>query len=213
MRTIPWKRTTGLAACITLALIPPASTAAAAPMNTVGVTTGPVTHPVANDRLLRHGQRGEDVRQWQSVLNRATAAGVLTHPRLVEDGIFGSNTTGATLALQRRLGIVQDGIVGPVTGDGVGGLIDGTSGPGAGESADDRLLRFGMRGDDVKGWQQGINRVVAAGRVEHPVIAEDGVFGENTRSATRAVQRVLGVSPDGIVGPITRDGVAGVLDS
>ena len=209
MRPTTWTTTFGLTACLAAAPMIPSAAAAAVPLGAFG-TAVPAAHQAAADDRLRHDQRGDDVRQWQAVLNRAIAAGVLAHARLVEDGVFGPNTTGATLALQRTLGIDRDGVVGPITRDGIGGLIDGATGPG--EAGPDRLLRFGMRGDDVRSWQQGINQVVAANRPAYPAVAEDGIFGKDTRSATSQVQRILGVSPDAIVGPITRDGVAGLLD-
>lgn len=56
-------------------------------------------------RVLRHGDRGEDVERWQFFL-----VGQLLDPG-VADGIFGARTHLATVAFQQQHGLVPDGIV------------------------------------------------------------------------------------------------------
>ncbi|WP_028628045.1 N-acetylmuramidase domain-containing protein [Metapseudomonas resinovorans] len=58
--------------------------------------------------LIRHGHRGQNVRQLQQQLNRAGA-------ELYVDGHFGDATEAAVRAYQRRVGLVADGIAGPKT--------------------------------------------------------------------------------------------------
>lgn len=185
------------------------------------VTTGAVAAPalasapaavsaVAADPLLRQGMRGDAVRDWQRVLDRAVVADVVKASRVRADGVFGPHTRAVTLALQARAGLAQDGIVGPLTRDAVAGLLDG-SGPVEPAPEGDRLLRAGLRGQDVHDWQRAVNRAVAAGHVEHGRLAEDGVFGPRTRAATVALQKALGIPRDGVVGPLTREGLAGLL--
>lgn len=61
------------------------------------------------DRTLRIGDRGEDVKWWQSYLQeRGHAPGPI-------DGIFGPLTRAATMAFQRGAAIREDGIAGPET--------------------------------------------------------------------------------------------------
>ena len=55
----------------------------------------------------------------------------------------------------------------------------------------------GHRGTDVRGWQQ---QLVDAGES----IVVDGDFGPMTEAATRRLQERLGVTADGLVGPVTR---------
>lgn len=57
----------------------------------------------APQRMLRKGDRGEDVKRLQSALG------------ITADGIFGANTEGAVRAFQIMHGLVGDGIVGPKT--------------------------------------------------------------------------------------------------
>lgn len=186
----------------------PATTAVPAIAASATVTTSLVQ--AASQRQLREGQRGEDVRAWQGSLNDVVDAGFIGLPRLAEDGSFGPATREATVALQAYLGIERDGIVGPKTRGGISGLLD--SRPGV-EQPGSRQLRAGLRGEDVREWQVVVNRLVREGRLDWPSLAEDGSFGPRTTEATIAVQALLGVDRDGVVGPVTRDGVAGLLDS
>ena len=61
------------------------------------------------DRILREGDRGEDVGRLQALLS---AAGFPPGPI---DGILGSRTLLAVISLQEALGLVVDGLVGPQT--------------------------------------------------------------------------------------------------
>lgn len=53
------------------------------------------------ERTIREGSRGPDVAAWQR------------HLEIGDDGVFGSRTTGATIAYQRSRGLNPDGVVGP----------------------------------------------------------------------------------------------------
>ena len=64
------------------------------------------------------------------------------------------------------------------------------------------LLRIGSRGESVRQVQRCLNNV----SVRQPSIqrlAEDGIFGPRTLDAVTTFQRIFGLVPDGIVGPIT----------
>lgn len=64
-------------------------------------------------------------------------------------------------------------------------------------SAPSRMLRYGMRGNDVKALQQ---RLAALKYYPGPV---DGIFGNYTLEAVWAFQEVQRIGVDGIVGPVT----------
>jgi len=148
--------------------------------------------------LLRVGDRGESVRQVQRCLNRVS----LNQPtiqRLTEDGIFGPRTFDSVVAFQRIFGLAPDGVVGPITwgrlrqecassGDGSMPIFPGTS------------LRVGSRGDSVRQVQRCLNRV---SQPRNAQLAEDGIFGPLTQAAVITFQRMFGLVPDGVVGPIT----------
>ena len=58
---------------------------------------------ITSARLLRQGDRGEDVKALQKKLG------------VTADGIFGPDTAKAVKALQKKHGLTVDGIVGPKT--------------------------------------------------------------------------------------------------
>jgi uncharacterized YkwD family protein len=60
------------------------------------------------------------------------------------------------------------------------------------------LISYGSRGEQVRQIQQCLNNIPVTGR-----LAVDGVFGNGTRNAVMAFQRQFGLSPDGLVGPVT----------
>lgn len=164
----------------------------------------------ADAPLLRQGSTGQAVRDWQRVLQRLVAEEVLDLPRVVLDGQFGPQTRAATVAVQRLSGASVDGVVGPRTRAGAGTLLSaGPSGPQEPQGV--RNLRQGDRGPDVRQWQETLERARRAGEIDVPRVALDGVFGPATRQATVAAQRRLGVTRDGIVGPVTFGGLGSLL--
>lgn len=64
-------------------------------------------------RFLIEGDRGEEVRVIQTYLSRIARTDP-DIPELAADGIFGKQTKAAVIALQKQLGIEQNGAVGPV---------------------------------------------------------------------------------------------------
>ena len=80
------------------------------------------------------------------------------------------------------------------------------TGPTAGPAAA-RVLKQGMRGQDVAGLQK---ILIGAGLL--PAGSDDGVFGSKTKAATVQLQRQLGVTPDGIVGPTTHAAIGRLME-
>ncbi|KAF1716009.1 peptidoglycan-binding protein [Pseudoxanthomonas yeongjuensis] len=68
----------------------------------------------ASDGMLKHGEKGEDIRHLQDTLNKL---GYRDHEgrALKEDGGFGDRTKEALQAYQRAHGLKADGIAGPQT--------------------------------------------------------------------------------------------------
>lgn len=82
------------------------------------------------NRMLRKGSTGPDVKMLQGLLNQKVPLAKLpSGKKLVDDGIFGSNTDGAVRTYQKsNPPLVVDGIVGPKTWSVLGVTY---TGPGA----------------------------------------------------------------------------------
>ena len=169
-----------------------------------GEVRPPTTYPGSP---LRVGSRGADVRLMQSYLNVIRTAHP-SIPRLAEDGIFGPITESAVIAFQRAFGLVDDGIIGPITWNRIVeqyGVVTGGGTPTVPPKHPPypgTPLRVGSRGENVRLMQQLLSDL----RRIHPsllAIAVDGIFGPQTQAAVVAFQRLFGLTPDGIIGPIT----------
>lgn len=160
--------------------------------------TGAASEPLAQQdpvpRILRQGDKGEDVRQMQRRL--------LVHgyalPKYGADGSFGAETLAAVREFQQAKGLAVDGLVGPKTlaaleADPVTQVVT-------------RLLKLtspNLRGDDVR-WLQG--RLNGLG---HACGAADGIFGPKTERAVRAYQAAVGLAVDGKAGKNTVTALGG----
>jgi hypothetical protein len=131
-------------------------------------------------------QRGEEVFHAQRLLNDRASAG------LKPDGLFGAATQAAVKAFQRRRGLVEDGVLGPVTWaalageaqpalrSGVAAVLDGATLAG--------LQAPHSRYPDGVTWRLTREGLEVAGRIEEPSHAE-----------TAMVERVLSEYADAIV--------------
>ena len=105
------------------------------------------------------------------------------------DGLAGPGTAAGVRRLQRRAGLVPDGIVGPRTRRALG--AQGRHPVGS------RPLRSGHRGWDVAALQ------FALETHGFPCGSVDGGFGARTSSAVRRLQAFAGLPADGVAGPAT----------
>jgi len=119
------------------------------------------------------GDRGADVRAIQGLLS----AHGLT---LAVDGIFGTTTHDAVMAFQATRALAADGVVREATW---AKLII--------------TLRPGSTGEAVKVVQRQLNEK------RHARLAVNGVYGTATRSAVISFQKHIGMTPHGVVGPVT----------
>ena len=124
--------------------------------------------------FVASGAHGENVRSIQYFLD---ARG----QNLTVDGSFGPLTKAGVETFQGAHGLGADGIVGPQTWP---VLIVQT--------------QNGSTGDGVKALQSQI-----ASRPPNTALAIDGIFGPQTQTSVEQFQGVLGLSVDGIAGPIT----------
>ncbi|MCM1261563.1 MAG: peptidoglycan-binding protein [Butyrivibrio sp.] len=161
---------------------------------------------------LRVGSSGLDVETIQTYLGRIRrnypAIPVITDAA----GTFGESTRAAVSKFQSIFNLQVDGIVGKATWYKLSSLYaavtrlaeldsEGTS-LGIGTVPPSSVLRQGSRGADVVTLQY-ILSAIAEFYPSIPVISQDGIFGSMTRQAVVAYQRMMNLSPDGIVGNAT----------
>ena len=137
--------------------------------------------------LVRRGDRVFPVRPLQQLLRARS------HPVAV-DGIFGAQTEAAVNAFQQSKGLAADGIVGPQTWPKLVLQVKKSS-TGDAVRAVQEVMKFHDQSDG-----------------EAPPVQVDGIFGPRTDAWVRRFQQSLGITVDGIVGPITwRALVSGML--
>jgi peptidoglycan hydrolase-like protein with peptidoglycan-binding domain len=137
--------------------------------------------------LVKRGSQGHPVPALQYLLRQRGH-------QVTVDGLFGPKTEAAVEGFQRAAHIGVDGIVGPLTW---GALVI--------------VVARGSTGDAVRGVQEEFRFRDLSGDPGRG-LAVDGTFGPRTAAAVRGFQQALGITVDGIVGPLTwRALVSGML--
>ena len=161
---------------------------------------------------LRIGSTGLDVQNIQIYLNRIRRNYPAIPAITDEAGVFGSSTDAAVRKFQSIFNLTSDGIVGKATWYKISQVYtavtrlaeldsEGTE-LGIGTVPPNVVLREGFRGNDVLTLQYLLN-VVSEFYPGIPRVSQDGIFGSGTRQAVIAFQQMMGLNPDGIVGPAT----------
>ena len=152
--------------------------------------------------VLRQGSRGSAVERVQFWLN-TIAQYDDNIPTLTVDGIFGTGTTAAVRAFQRRHGLTVDGVVGKATWDAIYREYRSIqSDNGTPNAYPGTPLRPGDRGQHVRlvqFWLK-IARSVYSALND---VGVDGIFGPSTTAAVKKFQSYFGLASDGIVGRAT----------
>jgi len=137
--------------------------------------------------LLKVGSRGTEVSRLQQQLK---GLGYYTYPKIT--GYYGTITRDAVIRFQKSKGLDADGIAGPKTFTALGKVSSG-----GGSSSKSSLLKRGMKGSAVKDLQQ---KLKDKGYYQSSV---DGIFGPKTEKAVKSFQKAVGITVDGIAGPVT----------
>jgi peptidoglycan hydrolase-like protein with peptidoglycan-binding domain len=159
--------------------------------------------------VLRQGSRGSDVSQLQFLLEFISQF-FPSMPWVIRDAVFGASTKTAVEAFQRQFGLTPDGIVGPNTWNKLYEVFRSINNnvelprppvvvtppyPGT-------PLRVGSSGSSVRTVQEYLN-AVSITYPSIPKLTVDGIFGPRTQTSVIAFQRLFGLAPDGVVGPLT----------
>ena len=164
--------------------------------------------------ILSEGSRGEHVLELQFILN-VIAEYYEAVPSVIQDSVFGPSVKNAVIEFQRAFGLNPDGIVGPATWNKLYSIYRGIDRnvevppsppspptPPTHPPYPGTLLRIGSRGENVRLMQQYLSDLRSV-NPSLPAIAVDGIFGPQTQAAVIAFQRLFGLTPGGIIGPIT----------
>jgi peptidoglycan hydrolase-like protein with peptidoglycan-binding domain len=140
--------------------------------------------PNPDQPTITPGATGVAVRRLQRALRRTP------NPGITISGVFDAQTETAVKEFQLGAGLVEDGIVGPLTWN---ALPDGGPMP---------TLNVGSTGDVVSNLQSVLTNGADGQWITLP-LGIDGKFGPNTRASVQAFQTWAGVKDDGIVGDQT----------
>lgn len=188
--------------------------------------------PVANiepsdpDVPLREGSIGDDVRSVQLRLNRISKNYPYIPKIVPVTGVFTEATENAVKKFQEIFDLTVDGVVGKATWykiqfiyNGVKRLNDIAAEGILPEEVEDLIPEFlspGDEGDLVKVLQYFLS-VIGLYYDEIPIIEVDGIYGEQTKNAVIAFQRLFGLDADGITGQFTwyslLDVYVGIIES
>lgn len=143
---------------------------------------------VRRQAVLRRGDRGAGVAEWQQHLNE------IAQDDLVVDGWFGPNTETETVDWQRFFLLEADGVAGDEERSIMNTLL----------RQEPRMLTQGMVGPDVTDWQRDLRQLGVD-------IAVDGWFGPQTRDRTLSLQEDLGIPTTGVADDPTRQWVDALI--
>ena len=161
---------------------------------------------------LRVGSTGLDVQTIQTYLNRIRRNYPAIPAITDETGVFQDSTKAAVTKFQSIFNLTPDGIVGRSTWYKISSIYagiaklaeldsEGTS-LGIGTVPPSSVLRQGSRGQDVITLQYLLD-VISEYYPGIPAPTQDGVFGSGTRQSVIAFQRLMELTGDGMVGPLT----------
>lgn len=171
-----------------------------------GITMSEVDRVFA--KVLRRGDRGNQVKSIQYFL---AFIGFFNDrlPEIAVDGAFGPATENAVKQFQREYGLTPDGIVGRATWYRLLDTYYSTlnSLPDEYRSYSSLLypgytITTGASGNVVSQVQRYINTIAANNR-SVPSVTVDGIYGNATKAAVQAIQRISGLDQTGAVGPLT----------
>ena len=163
---------------------------------------------------LRVGSTGPYVVVVQTSLNRISQNYPAIPKLPVVDGIFGSQTESSVRAFQQIFGLTPDGIVGKATWYALVRIYTAVNRLSELRSLGQQFyninweypntLQQGNQGEKVRLLQYMLT-VISDFIEDVPPISIDGIFGEATANAVRAMQRWLGLPVTGIVDERTWD--------
>ena len=131
-------------------------------------------------------------------------------------GYFGEQTERSVKSFQRVFGLPQTGVVDRATRNDLYRAYMGIRQSIPRENAEfipqlypGSVLQEGVTSEDVRILQQYLT-YISRTIPEIPAVRDTGYFGPLTRASVTAFQRYAGLTPNGVVGAVTWDGIAGL---
>lgn len=169
------------------------------------------------EKVLKKGSRGPSIKILQYYLCFLSYFN-LKLPYVAVDGIFGDETRDTVLAFQSLYGLDVDGIVGRDTWDMIQNAYAGvlTSLPDEYRSYSSLLypgyiITTGASGKVVEQLQTYL-KTIAANNPSIPDVTVDGYYGEETKKAVLAVQKLEGIEQNGQVGVLTWNAIVNLYN-
>ncbi|MGN0548889.1 MAG: peptidoglycan-binding protein [Acutalibacteraceae bacterium] len=169
------------------------------------------------ERLLKLGTRGPSVRILQYYLQFLSFFN-LKLPYVSMDGIFGQETYDAVVTFQSLYGLDVDGIVGKNTWDMIQDAYIGVlnSLPDEYRSYSSLLypgyiITTGASGKVVEQLQTFL-KTIANNNPAVPQVTVDGYYGDQTKNAVLAVQKLRGLEQNGQVGVLTWNAIVNLYN-
>ena len=170
-----------------------------------------ITPPIPEEtpyETIKLGSTGSNVKLAQYFL-AVISKYYDTVPSVEINGVFDEKMRQAVMDFQNSFNLGVDGIIGPKTWEALYDTYLGI-GKNTGLYVDypGNLLKVGSRGDQV--WLMQSYLQTISKHLDIPYINADGIYGQNTKNAVMAFQRLVGLSADGIIGPDTWDKIVAV---
>lgn len=154
---------------------------------------------VTGSTRLQLGATGSDVRDLQTKLKKL---GFYTGSI---DGTFGSGTSSAVKAFQKKYGLTADGVAGTSTLAKLNTLYNSST--SSSSSSSDDALRMGSTGTAVKELQTMLKKLgYYTGSI-------DGAYGSGTYNAVKSFQKKNNLTADGVAGSATLKKITSAAES
>lgn len=180
-----------------------------------GITLNEIERQYSN--VLKRGDTGNGVKVLQYYLNFLGEFNP-NLPPIAVDGYFGQETYDAVLAFQNLYGLDVDGIVGRDTWNMIQNAYNGvlTSLPDEYRSYSSLYypgyyITTGATGKVVEQIQTYL-KVISENNSAVPPVTVDGEYGDQTKNAVIAVQRINGLPQTGQVGPLTWNAIVNMYN-
>lgn len=172
-------------------------------------------YPFQFVQSLTPGMQGMDVRSFQYFLAVVAAYYEAVQPIQIT-GIYDAQTEASVKSFQRVFGLPETGILDEATWNDIfrayGGILESIPRENAEwipQLYSGNTLSEGMTNDDIRIMQEYLTYIHQT-IPEIPAVRNTGYFGPLTKAAVIAFQNFAGLPPNGIVGAVTWDTIAGL---